>query len=134
MNGLCVNITNIIFDHLDNKKDLVNCTLVEKRYTHIARKQIVIKFYSHLKKLSLYNNKLTSIPTEIALKRLTNLRGLYLDHNKLTSIPSEIGLLTNLQELYLHNNKLTSIPYCILELNCDISKDDHVGYKKIKRN
>jgi Leucine-rich repeat (LRR) protein len=76
----------------------------------------------NLKKLDLYNNKLSSLPSEIA--HLAALEWLYvrfskrLDHdltkshvvlqvdgNQLTSLPPELGLLTNLKRLFVRHSR-----------------------------
>ena len=49
----------------------------------------------NLKKLSLQDNKLQSLPTEIG--NLRNLQQLYLSNNQIQSLPAEIGNLINLQ-------------------------------------
>ncbi|MDQ1591741.1 MAG: internalin [Pyrinomonadaceae bacterium] len=78
-------------------------------------------------KLDLTNNKLTSLPPEIA--KLTGLIDLDLSGNKLTSLPSEITRLTGLTYLYLRNNQLTSLPPEITKLTGLTSLD--VGDNKL---
>jgi Leucine-rich repeat (LRR) protein len=63
---------------------------------------------TNLTTLSLYRNKLLSVPNEIGL--LGKLTSLYLGQNELRSVPAEIGALTNLTELDLSQNKLKRIP------------------------
>ncbi len=90
-----------------------------------------LKSLNDLKMLSLHNNQLTSVPTQICsltnlqilllgynqltsvpiqIYSLTNLQILLLGYNQLTSVPTQIGSLTNLKVLLLHDNQLTSIP------------------------
>jgi Leucine-rich repeat (LRR) protein len=76
----------------------------------------------NLKTLWLYNNKLCSLPSEIA--QLTSLERLYVrlskrldrdltrksrcfqvDRNQLTSLPPELGLLTNLKRLFVRYSR-----------------------------
>jgi len=63
---------------------------------------------THLQKLFLSKNRLTSLPPSIG--RLTSLQKLFLSNNKLTSLPPEIGQLRSLRELFLSNNRLTELP------------------------
>mmetsp|Transcript_7172 Transcript_7172/g.17304 ORF Transcript_7172/g.17304 Transcript_7172/m.17304 type:complete len:97 (+) Transcript_7172:2220-2510(+) len=60
------------------------------------------------------DNKLSSIPTEIA--SMTSLTSLYLLDNELSFLPSEIGLMTSLVIIDSAFNMLTSIPTEISEL------------------
>ena len=75
-----------------------------------------------LKKLNLFGNKLTSIPT---LMFLPNLQRLDLSLNELTSIPNLN--LPNLQYLYLSNNQLTELP----NLNLPNLKKLVLSYNKL---
>ena len=140
MEGLDKNILNLILGHVETKDDLLDCTLVCKRWTHISRKQIIQQFYkddddpyiqlslefkdltmlpveigclTNLMRLELGYNQLTTLPVEIG--RLTNLRMLFLEHNHLTTLPVEIGCLTNLSMLWVQNNNLTTLP---AEIGC----------------
>jgi len=61
--------------------------------------------------LDLYNNQLSSIPTEIG--NLVNLSHLDLDNNQLVSLPTEIGNLVNLSHLDLNNNNWLTKDECI---------------------
>ncbi len=67
-----------------------------------------IQCLSNLNELYLYNNQLTSLPTEIG--SLGSLTKIYFGNNLLTSIPSQIGNLTSLLSLSFYSNQLTSIP------------------------
>jgi len=59
-------------------------------------------------KLSLWSNRLSSLPPEIGkLQKLTELN---LNSNQLSSLPAEIGKLENLTELNLSKNQLSSLP------------------------
>ncbi len=71
--------------------------------------------------LSLYNNRLTVVPPQLA--KLQNLQWLYLTDNQLTSIPEEFGGFRKLKELYnsslsrfLRNNSIVSIPEKLRQL------------------
>jgi internalin A len=63
---------------------------------------------TNLQVLDLVNNRLKSIPPELA--QLTNLQRLYLQNNQLSSIPPELAQLTNLQALGLSSNQVTLMP------------------------
>jgi energy-coupling factor transporter ATP-binding protein EcfA2 len=67
-----------------------------------------------LKKLMLFQNKLTQLPDEIG--QLISLQELELSYNQLTAPPESIGQLTSLQRLSLHNNQLTALPESIGQL------------------
>ena len=58
--------------------------------------------------LSLFNNAINSIPTEMAA--LTGLEYLRLATNALASIPTDIGALTGLTLLNLRSNSIASVP------------------------
>ncbi|HYP27434.1 MAG TPA: COR domain-containing protein [Blastocatellia bacterium] len=64
--------------------------------------------------LNLSNNKLTSLPPEIA--RLTSLTVIDLSFNQLKTLPPEVTKLTNLTELNLSHNRLTTLPPEITKL------------------
>jgi leucine-rich repeat protein SHOC2 len=66
---------------------------------------------SHLTKLSLYGNQLTTLPE--SLGSLCNLTDLDLHDNYLSSLPESIGNIFNLTKLDLSNNELTSLPESI---------------------
>jgi Leucine rich repeat len=61
-----------------------------------------------LQELTLWSNRLSSLPPEIG--KLTNLQELVLSNNRLSSLPPEIGTLTSLQWLDLSNNQLSNLP------------------------
>ena len=63
---------------------------------------------NHLRRLDLYRNQLTSLPTSIG--NLESLERLDLRFNQLTSLPDSIGNLTSLEILTLGSNQLTSLP------------------------
>ena len=58
--------------------------------------------------LVLWNNAITSVPTELGA--LTGLRYLKLSDNAITSVPTELGALTGLTFLRLDSNQLTGVP------------------------
>ena len=120
MEGLDKNILNLILGHVETKDDLLDCTLVCKRWTHISRKQIIQQFYKDdvddddpYIQLCLEFKDLTMLPVEIGC--LTNLMRLELGYNQLTTLPVEIGCLTNLSMLWVQNNNLTTLP---AEIGC----------------
>ena len=113
MEGLDKNILNLILGHVETKDDLLDCTLVCKRWTHISRKQIIQQFYNNVTELILEFKDLTTLPVEIGC--LTNLQELFLGYNYLTTLPTEIGCLTNLTLLYLEcNNQLYFLPRLVV--------------------
>lgn len=69
---------------------------------------IHIGVFTHLQRLNISRNRLTSLPAEIG--NLGSLHFLRLDSNRLTSLPHEFERLTQLEELDLSNNQLTSLP------------------------
>ena len=62
----------------------------------------------HVKRLFLFGNNLTFLPSEIG--QLKNLRHLDVTMNRITFLPSEIGQLVSLEKLHMANNSLTSLP------------------------
>jgi Leucine rich repeat len=79
-----------------------------------------------LQELTLWSNRLSSLPPEIG--KLTNLQELVLSNNRLSSLPPEIGTLTSLQWLDLSNNQI-SLPLEIdklgeRELREPVGQDD----------
>ena len=58
--------------------------------------------------LNLYNNAISSLPTELGA--LTGLTYLGLAPNAITSLPTELAALTGLNGLYLFDNQLTGFP------------------------
>ncbi len=61
-----------------------------------------------LRRLNLFDNKITAIPSEIG--SLSSLTELNLIKNQVAEVPPEIGLLSSLKELYLQSNQFTIIP------------------------
>jgi len=61
-----------------------------------------------LRTLLLYNNNLSSIPSNI--KSLNKLSSLSLNSNKFSEIPAEVCSITSLTELWICDNLLTTIP------------------------
>jgi len=104
MNGLDKNLLNLILEHVNDKKQLIHCTLVCKRWTSMSRNQIIEQFYNSISFEDAYMpgwsfsyKQLTSIPVEIG--RLKNIENLWLDANCLRHIPAEIGNITSLRML-----------------------------------
>ncbi|XP_054420166.1 leucine-rich repeat and death domain-containing protein 1 [Pteronotus mesoamericanus] len=58
--------------------------------------------------LSLQNNELSSLPSEIQL--LQNLRIFNISHNQISHIPKEISQLRNIRQLFLNNNYIENFP------------------------
>jgi leucine-rich repeat protein SHOC2 len=67
---------------------------------------ILDKFY--LKKLTLYRNCLTALPSKMST--FTDLTHLDVSHNKIDNIPDEFSALKSLQELLLVDNKISKFP------------------------
>ena len=61
-----------------------------------------------LKFVNLFNNTISSLPTEIGV--LVGLTSLKLRNNDISSLPTEIGALSGLTELVVSYNALTSVP------------------------
>ena len=61
-----------------------------------------------LKFVNLFNNTISSLPTEIGV--LVGLTSLQLQNNDISSLPTEIGALSGLTELVVSYNALTSVP------------------------
>jgi hypothetical protein len=62
----------------------------------------------NVKRLYLFENELTSLPSEIS--RLTNLKYINVSNNRITFIPREIGQLVNLKKIHISSNLITSFP------------------------
>lgn len=112
-------------------KTIFSNTELNLGYKKLAVLPPEIGYLHRLNTISLENNYLESIPSQITM--LTNLTNLNVSYNNLKSIsticfcnslrvlnarcnkleelPSEIGLLTNLCDLNLVNNKLQSLPF-----------------------
>lgn len=70
--------------------------------------------YSHIRKIYMKRNLLTSLPENIT--RLSNLVELYLHSNNIKSLPDGIGEMVHLESLNLCSNKLTQLPVTIGKL------------------
>ena len=68
-----------------------------------------------LARLSIADNKLTKLPSDIA--NLQKLHALILRDNQLTGLPLKINGLVHLSSLYLSSNKIKKIPSAILKLS-----------------
>ena len=68
-----------------------------------------------VKRLSLVNNNLNSIPPDML--KLTNLEFLDLEKNHLQTLPNEINAFSKLQELFLFENQIQSLPENFGKLN-----------------
>ena len=90
INKLGKDVTGYMFDFL-SKQDIINCSLVCKKWTKYAKHKIIFRFYFHLTELVLNNNQLSGeIPAEFG--NLINLEILHLENNQLTGeIPAELG-------------------------------------------
>ena len=114
-----------IFTKLD-VNDIINCSLVSKRFYKISNIEILWyllikkkfynvkctiinekKFYDNFKKYSILNNFLLK-NGQGNVNIIT--RDLIIVFKQLQTIPKELGQLASLQILYLHGNKLQSIP------------------------
>src|ERR1700679_981245 len=114
-----------IFTKLD-VNDIINCSLVSKRFYKISNIEILWyllfkkkfynvkctvingrKFYGNFKKYSILNNFLLK-NGQGNVNIIT--RNLIIIFKQLQTIPKELGQLASLQILYLYNNQLQSIP------------------------
>jgi Leucine-rich repeat (LRR) protein len=80
---------------------------------------------TQLRELDLEGNQLTTLPTTIG--QLSHLRFLILKNNQLSSLPDSIGELSELEGLYLANNRLTALPESFGQLS-------HLGYINLTNN
>lgn len=78
------------------------------------KSMLIVCSLKHLRKLSLSDNLLSTIPKKI--KELANLKEFYLPNNHIKQIPDEITELTNLEIFDISNNRLSSLPDSINEL------------------
>src|ERR1700678_790336 len=114
-----------IFTKLD-VNDIINCSLVSKRFYKISNIEILWyllfkkkfynvkctiingkKFYDNFKKYSILNNFLLK-NGQGNVNIIT--RDLNINFKQLQTIPKELGQLASLQILYLSNNQLQTIP------------------------
>ena len=65
----------------------------------------------HLVALSLDDNVLSSLPSDLCLPNLTELRA---QHNQLTTLPSTIGKCSKLKRLLLKGNRLDSNVWTVI--------------------
>ena len=70
---------------------------------------------THLNRVNLQDNNITSIPDSIG--NLSGINVLILDHNNITSIPASISGLINLGQLNIQNNQINSLPDSIGDLH-----------------
>ena len=89
-------------------------TILDLRWLDLQTIPPGLKEVTWLEELSLFDNKLTSLPDW--LFRMPRLRGLNLHANKLKTLPAAIGEMAALRELHLNNNELASLPPSIGEL------------------
>src|ERR1700678_211004 len=109
-----------------NVNDIINCSLVSKRFYDISNIEMLWyllfkrkfynvkctiingkKFYDNFKKYSIINNfllKNSKGNLNIIIKDLI------INFKQLHTIPKELGQLASLQKLYLDNNQLQTIP------------------------
>ena len=125
-------VLSIIYNNLPIN-DLLNCSLVNKKFNKLFNNDIIwekivkekykdteikiiqenyniVRYKCIYKKINYisYLNKKLNLNEEIS--SLINLEWLYLNDNLLKKIPKEIGSLINLQWLDLRNNQLKEIP------------------------
>ena len=79
----------------------------DKLLSNVAS-EVNLRHYTKLTYLSLSDNKLSSVPTELG--NLAALKVLYLSSNQLARVPAELGELTALTLLSLKSNNLRSVP------------------------
>ena len=109
MEGLDKNILNLILGHVETKDDLLDCTLVCKRWTHISRKQIIQQFYKD------------DVDDDDPYIQLC------LEFKDLTMLPVEIGCLTDLEVLNVKCNQLSILPATLINID-RLRKDPNVTF------
>ncbi|XP_012078954.1 LRR repeats and ubiquitin-like domain-containing protein At2g30105 isoform X2 [Jatropha curcas] len=80
-----------------------------------------LKFLENLAVLSLSQNHLTTLPSELGALR--SLKQLHVSNNKLNCLPVEIGFLTQLEVLKANNNRLCTLPSSIGDCNSLLEVD-----------
>ncbi|KAJ8658287.1 hypothetical protein O0I10_005970 [Lichtheimia ornata] len=88
-----------------------NLVLADLSYRQICSLKIAqpaIQHLTHLTKLELQSNRLTTLPAE--LWRLSGLEELNVGKNRITFIPPDIARLSQLRELYLYDNLIETLP------------------------
>ena len=88
------------------KADLEKVTLLILSYTELTEVPKELENLTQLRKLYLWNNKLTDVKS---LKKFTKLERLNLSGNQLTELPKGLEKLTKLRALHLGDNKLTDV-------------------------
>ena len=120
------------YDDVINKyQELFEATTTSLSVTSFAEIENYMNEIGRIRRLTVTNKKLATIPDEVGLLSglrsidlssnkilyinplifdLASLKCLCLQHNELTKIPKEIGKLIHLEELYLNNNNLSQFP------------------------
>jgi len=88
------------------KADLEKVTLLILSYTELTEVPKELENLTQLRKLYLWNNKLTDVK---GLEKFTKLERLNLSGNQLTELPKGLEKLTQLRSLHLGSNKLTDV-------------------------
>ena len=100
---------------------LVNCKIYRQSVLDLENLNIaylpeeIFEGCSHIKKLSLKHNKLTTLPE--SLGKLTQLTELDLSFNHLDELPDNLDQLANLAILELTHNEFQTLPTVITSLN-----------------
>lgn len=109
----CIRRGELVAEELLRKADTI--TELDLRCVGITRLPLEVTKLTHLEKLSVCGNALSTIPPQIG--NLTELRVLNLAHNYLSTLPREIWNLYSLKFLDLSDNLLTSLPSEIRNLS-----------------